>query len=114
MKKTILSALMIFSFACSSFAMDEDAYVRFVADSIVVAHKFKGDPDAANRWAEEVKSTHPDVTAQDLTSYEGTLASDSVLKDKVYNRILEVVRARGYKAHISNLGTGATTVEIED
>ena len=114
MKKVILSALVLLSFAYPLFAMDEGVYVRFVADSIVIAHKFKGRADAANLWSEEIKKMYPAVPAQDLISFEETLAGNSALKDTVYNRILENIRSRGHKAHISNLGTGSTSVEIED
>jgi hypothetical protein len=113
MKKVLLSVFVLLSFAYSSFAMDEDTYVRFVADSIVIAHNFKGRADAARLWAEEIRKMYPAVPAQDIRSFEETLAGDSALKGKVYNRILENIRARGYKAHISNPGTGLTSVEIE-
>ena len=114
MKKVFLSALLLLSFAYPLFAMDEDTYVRFVSDSIVIAHNFKGRTDAANLWSAEIKKMYPAVPAQDVMSFEETLAGNSALKDKVYNRILENIRSKGHKAHISNLGTGSTSVEIED
>ena len=114
MKKAVLSAAMILSLVCPLFAIDEDTYVQFVTDSIVIAHKYQGSPDAASLWSEEIRTMYPSITAQDVKPFEEALAGDGALKEKVYNRILEIVRSRGYKAHISNLGTGQTAVEIED
>lgn len=42
------------------------------------------------------------------------IAKDSALKDRVYNRILENIRAKGYNAHILDVGGGNTIIEIGD
>jgi hypothetical protein len=57
---------------------------------------------------------YPGVTTTELRSFEAVLAGDGALRGRVYNRILENVRSKGYRAHISTVGAGSTAVEIED
>ena len=114
MKKVILYTLLFLSLTSIVFAIDEGTYVHFVADSIITAHRLKGSPKAMELWADEMQKRYPDFMSQDWQAFEEKITKDSILKNKVYNKILENIISKGYNAHILDLGGGATTIEIED
>ncbi len=114
MKKIIFYTILFLSLTSTLFAIDEDTYVRFAADSTIAAHKLKGNFNAMGLWTDEMKRKYPDFINQDWQSFEEKMAKDSALKNRVYNKILENIRAKGYNARILDLDGGNTTIEIED
>lgn len=114
MKRAALCIILFLPLAQPLFAMDEDAYVSFVADSVIIAHKHKGDPGAQKQWAREIAAQHPGVTAQDIKLFEAELAGDARRKERVYGRILENLKSKKHKAHMEHIDTGSTKVVIED
>lgn len=109
----LFCAAFLLSSAADLFAVDEDTYVRFAADSVIIAHRVKGDPNAAEIWASEIRSKYPDLPTQDIQAFEARLKNDTALRDRVHNKVLENVRARGYKASIVDLGGGEAAIQIE-
>lgn len=114
MKKVIFYTILFLSLTSTVFAIDEDAYVQFVADSIITAHILKGNPNAMELWTDEMQKKYPNFMSQEWQAFEQKIVKDSVLKSRVYNKILENIISKGYNAHILDLGGGATTIEIED
>ncbi|MBL7068565.1 MAG: hypothetical protein ISS34_01730 [Candidatus Omnitrophica bacterium] len=113
MKKVILS-LLVFIFLSGSplLAIDEDGYIQFAADSIITLHGLKGNPNAMELWAKEMKSMHPGFMNQDLSLFEGELINDKDRKERIYGRILDTIRRKGYNARLVDLGSGLTTIDI--
>ncbi len=114
MKKIFLLTILFLSLTSTLLAVDENTYIRFTADSIIVAHNFKGNPNAAELWTNEMQKRYPDFMNQDWESFERRLKKDEGLKRRVTSAILQNIRSRGYTANIVDLGGGATTVEIQD
>ncbi len=114
MKKIIFYTILFLSLTSTLFAIDEDTYVQFAAHSTIIAYKVKGNFNARDLWADEMKMKYPDFMNQDWQSFEEKMAKDNALKNRVCNKILENIKAKGYDAHILNLGGGNTTIEIED
>jgi len=114
MKKVILYTILFLSLTSIVFAVDEDTYVQFVADSVITAHRLKGNPNAMELWADEMLKKYPNFMSQEWQAFEEKIVKDSALKSRVYNKILENIISKGYNAHILDLGGGATTIEIED
>jgi len=115
MKRLILCAVIFVLLSVSPLlAIDEDAYVRFAADSIIALHKLKGNPNAMELWVKEIERTHPGFMEQDLAAFESGLINDKGRKETIYNRILEIIKDKGYNARLIDLGGGLTTVEILD
>ena len=95
------------------WAMDEDTYVNFAADTLISMHKLRNNPNGLNEWSEMMKTKYPDISKEDTASYEANFAQNPSLKDKVYKRILVAIQAQGYKAKLVEGVGGRTIVEIE-
>lgn len=114
MIRVFILAFLLLSFLTSpSFALDEDTYVRLTAETVIAAHNFKGDVAGMNQWLSQTQEQNAVFMSGEWQSYEQNIVSDSANKGRIYNRILEVVRSKGYKARISNLSGGYTNIEIE-
>ena len=114
MGKIILVVIILLLSNVSLFAIDEETYVQFAADSVIAAHKSKGDFKVMKQWADEVKTKYPDFMNPDWKAFEKRLAEDSAFKAALYDKVLANVRSKGYNAHIVNSTGGQTTVEIKD
>lgn len=114
MKKIILLTMIFLSIASTALAVDEATYVQFTADSIIAANDFKGNPNAADLWMQEMQARYPNFMDEDWEAFERRIQQDSALKDRVTNAVLQHITSQGYNASIVNLGGGATTVEIMD
>ena len=108
---TLLCIFLVYSF---SYAIDEDIYVRLTADSIIFAHKHRGNYKALNLWMDAMKGRYPEIATKEWRAFEEKLARDSTLKNRIYARIVDHIKAQGYNAKIVDLGGGRTTVEIEE
>ena len=115
MKRIVFYALIfVLLTARFVFAVDEKTYIKFAADSILAAHKYKGDSESMSRWIAEMQEKYPDFMSEDWESFEEKMIMDSRLKDRVYRKILRRVKRKGYKAHTVELSNGNTTITIED
>jgi len=114
--KRIIFYILIFVLLTTRFvfAIDEKTYIKFTADSIMTAHKYKGDSKSMSRWIAEMQEKYPDFMSEDWESFEEEMIMDSKLKDRVYSKILKRIKRKGYKAHTVELSNGNTTITIED
>jgi len=114
MKRVLICAILLLSFTPPLFAIDEETYVRLTAETVIAAHKYKGDIDGMKQWLSQTERQYPVFMSGEWQSYEESITADSANKGRIYNRILDYVRSKGYNAHISSLGGGYTNIEIEN
>ena len=112
MKKIVFCFLFFLFLSSTLFAINENTYVQFAADSIIIAHGLEGNPRAAELWMNEMRKKYPGFMGKDLQLFEAKIMKDSTLKSRIYSRILENIRSKGYNARIVDLGGGVTTIKI--
>jgi hypothetical protein len=114
MKKIMLLVLLLSCIASSLFALDEETYVRLTAEAVISMHKFKGNAAGMSQWINQMQQQNPVFMSGEWQAYEQNIASDGASKGRIYERILNAVRSRGYNARLSSLGGGYTNIEIAD
>ena len=113
MERTIIFTMCFLSLCAPLFAIDEDTYIHFAVDSYIAIHQLKGNPQALELWAEQIQKKYPNCGNQDWLLFEERITKDNALKNRIYNAVLEQIKAQGYNARIVGLSSGNTTIEIE-
>ena len=114
MRVLFFCIVLFVCFASTLLALDEDSYVRLTAQTVIAAHKFRGNAEGMGQWLTKMRQQYPEFMGEGWQSFEREIARDGSNKGRVYNRILEEVKSKGYNARISNLGEGSTAIEILD
>ncbi len=114
MKKILLTGVIFMSLASIVLALDEETYVRLTAETVIAAHKFKGNVAGMNQWLSQTQQQNPVFMSGEWQAYEQSIAADSQNKGRIYERILNAVRSKGYNARISSFGGGYTNIDIMD
>lgn len=105
--------LIIFLLTSPLWAIDEESYVGFVADSTIAMHTLKNNHEGIEIWADQINDKYPNFLIEDLDTFETSLSQNPTLKNKIYKKILKNIRAQGYKATLVETADGTTIVEIK-
>lgn len=104
--------LSLFSFVPLALPVDEDTYVRYAADSIITMHKHKGNPKAMELWIEEMEANYPESMGPEWQAFGAEMSSDKIMRDRIYEKIIEALKVKGFNSRIVDIGGGNKNIEI--